>query len=74
MPIILTCSRQSSLGHASILLEEEKRSWRTKLIGNAAKNQAATNPQNTIFDAKRYAAKVFTVSNQIQMILPLKRR
>ncbi|KAL5068459.1 hypothetical protein RYX36_019346 [Vicia faba] len=31
-----------------------------RLIGNAAKNQAATNPQNTVFDAKRLIGRKFS--------------
>ena len=31
-----------------------------RLIGNAAKNQAASNPKNTIYDAKRFIGKSFS--------------
>lgn len=31
-----------------------------RLIGDAAKNQAATNPENTVFDAKRLIGRKFT--------------
>ena len=34
-----------------------------RLIGNAAKNQASQNPENTIFDAKRLIGRVFNDSN-----------
>ena len=34
-----------------------------RLIGDAAKNQAAMNPTNTIFDAKRLIGRNFTDSN-----------
>ncbi|XP_045814614.1 heat shock cognate 70 kDa protein-like [Trifolium pratense] len=33
-----------------------------RLIGNSAKNQAATNPQNTVFDAKRLIGRKFSDS------------
>ncbi|MCI14531.1 heat-shock protein, partial [Trifolium medium] len=31
-----------------------------RLIGDAAKNQAAVNPQNTVFDAKRLIGRKFS--------------
>ncbi|CAK8543743.1 unnamed protein product [Lathyrus sativus] len=34
-----------------------------RLIGDAAKNQAATNPENTVFDAKRLIGRKFSDSN-----------
>ena len=33
-----------------------------RLIGNAAKNQASYNPENTIFDAKRLIGRIFNAS------------
>jgi molecular chaperone DnaK (HSP70) len=34
-----------------------------RLIGDAAKNQAAANPSNTVFDAKRLIGQKFSDSN-----------
>ncbi|XP_057436294.1 heat shock cognate 70 kDa protein-like [Lotus japonicus] len=45
-----------------------------RLIGDAAKNQAATNPENTIFDAKRLIGRKFSdpiIQNDI-MLWPFK--
>jgi L1 cell adhesion molecule like protein len=41
-----------------------------RLVGDAAKNQAAANPRNTIFDAKRLIGRTFndpTVQNDIKL-------
>ncbi|XP_047154772.1 heat shock cognate 70 kDa protein 2-like isoform X1 [Vigna umbellata] len=45
-----------------------------RLIGNAAKNQAATNPQNTIFDAKRLIGRKYSdpVVQKDMMLWPFK--
>ncbi|XP_058736811.1 heat shock cognate 70 kDa protein-like [Vicia villosa] len=45
-----------------------------RLIGDAAKNQAATNPQNTVFDAKRLIGRKFSDSivQKDMMLWPFK--
>ncbi|CAI8614471.1 unnamed protein product [Vicia faba] len=45
-----------------------------RLIGDAAKNQAATNPENTVFDAKRLIGRKFSDSNiqNDKMLWPFK--
>lgn len=45
-----------------------------RLIGDAAKNQASRNPQNTVFDAKRLLGRAFADTNvqKDMMLWPFK--
>ena len=45
-----------------------------RLIGDAAKNQASSNPQNTVFDVKRLIGRKFTDSSvqKDQKLMPFK--
>jgi len=39
-----------------------------RLIGDAAKNQAAMNPRNTVFDAKRLIGRRYELSHESFML------
>ena len=42
-----------------------------RLIGDAAKNQVAMNPENTVFDAKRMIGRKFNeIKNELRVISP----